>query len=119
MSSLHQNAPPPDSSTGQKSLLRARRRSRFLKGPVPLDWLAAAARLPGRALHVGIVVWFRAGLTRNRSVRLSRAQLVPFGVDRFAMRRALAALEAAKLLSVTRASGRSPVVTLLPGPGEQ
>jgi len=119
VSSLRPKASPPDRPTGQESLLRPRRRGRFLKGPVPLAWLATAARLPGRALHVGVVIWFRAGLTRNRTVRLSRVHVAPFGIDRYAMRRALAELEAAKLLSVTRASGRSPVVTVLPGLGEE
>jgi hypothetical protein len=28
----------------------------FLKGPIPLTWLSAAARLPGKALHVGLWV---------------------------------------------------------------
>jgi hypothetical protein len=99
--------------------LRLRPSGSFLKGPVSLGWLAAAAKLPGRALHVGIVIWFRAGLTGGLSVRLSRAHVVPFGIDRYAMRRALAELEAAKLISVSRALGRSPVVTLLPGPGAE
>ena len=94
-------------------------RGRFLKGPVPLGWLAAAAKLPGRALHVGIVIWFRAGLTGRSSVRLSRAHVAPFGIDRYAKRRAMEELEAAKLISVSRALGRSPVVTLLPGPGAE
>jgi hypothetical protein len=119
VSPLHPKSSSPDSATGQESLLRPRRRGRFLKGPVPLDWLATAARLPGRALHVGIVIWFRSGLTKNRSVRLSRAQLAPFGIDRHTLRRALTVLEAAKLVSVTRGPGKSPVVTLPPAPGEE
>jgi hypothetical protein len=91
----------------------------FLKGPVPLGWLAAAAKLPGRALHVGIVIWFRSGLTGGSPVRLSQAHVAPFGIDRYAKRRAMVELEAAKLISVRRALGRSPVVTLLPGPGAE
>lgn len=35
----------------------------FLKGPIPLPWLQGAARLPGKALHVGVVLWFLSGLT--------------------------------------------------------
>ena len=35
--------------------------ARFLDGPVPLAWLETAAKLPGRSLHVGLVLWYAAG----------------------------------------------------------
>ena len=42
----------------------------FLKGPVPFSWLAKAARCGGRALHVGIILWYRAGLERSPTIRI-------------------------------------------------
>src|SRR3954452_4212832 len=33
-------------------------RERFLHGPVPLPWLEAAARLPGKSLHTGVALWY-------------------------------------------------------------
>ena len=53
---------------------------RFLKGPVPLAWLEAAARLPGKSLHAGIALWYAAGLARSASVPLSNLSGVRFGL---------------------------------------
>src|SRR5262245_30594087 len=80
----------------------------FLKGPIPMSWLERAAQQPGRALHVGIVLWFSAGLTQRWNVRLALSRLSAFGLDRYAASRGLRALEAAGLVSVDRHAGRVP-----------
>lgn len=86
---------------------------RFLKGPIPLVWLEAAARLPGKSLHAGVALWYAAGLTRSASVPLSNVAGDRFGLDRNAKYRALAWLEGAGLVRVERKLGRAPVVTLV------
>jgi hypothetical protein len=85
----------------------------FLKGPIPLAWLEAAARLPGRSLHAGLALWYAAGLTRSAVVPLSNLSGVRFGLDRNAKYRALEWLEGAGLVKVERKLGRAPVVTIL------
>ncbi|QDU21264.1 hypothetical protein [Urbifossiella limnaea] len=91
---------------------------KFLRGPIPMDWLTAAAALPGRALAVGLVVWFLAGCERRRTVAATLSRLAALGAGtRAAARRGLAALEAAGLVAVERHPGRSPVVTILDAPG--
>jgi DNA-binding transcriptional ArsR family regulator len=82
----------------------------FVKGPIPWSWLAAAMALPGRALHVGIALWLRAGIAGNGVVSVNLSRLP---VDRSASSRGLRALEAAGLVSVSRRPGRKPLVTLL------
>ena len=99
-----QSAPP------QKEITKSRR---FLKGPIPLDWLVIAAKQSGRALHVGIVLWFLKGVKRSRTVELTQSKLAWFGISRHAGYRALAKLEKAGLVSVGRHRGRSPIVTIL------
>lgn len=94
-------------------LIRSRRTEHFLKGPVPLPWLEAAAKLPGRSLHSGIAIWYAASLTRSQSVPLGNVAGDRFGLDRNAKYRALAWLERAVLVRVERKLGRSPVVTIL------
>src|SRR5438094_3827769 len=96
---------------------RHRQGEAFLKGPIPMAWLALAARLPGRALHMGLVLWYWAGITKRRVVApsLSRAEH-EFGVSRTALARGLSALEGADLVKVYRHPGRKPVVTLLDPP---
>lgn len=85
---------------------------RYLKGPVPWPWIVAAATLPGRALLVGLCLWRLAGSTRNRTVVLGNRELAPFGIDRAAKSRALAALEGAGLITISRQARQLPVVTL-------
>jgi hypothetical protein len=86
---------------------------RFLHGPVPLPWFKAAARLPGRSLHVGMVLWHVAGLSGSVSVHLSNTLCLRFGLDRNAKYRALRSLGDAKLVAVRCKRGRSPLVTIL------
>jgi hypothetical protein len=91
---------------------RPRQGEKYLRGPIPLDWLSLAARLPGRSLHVAMALWFMAGLTRSRSVPLSNINGLRFGLDRNAKYRGLVWLEGAGLISVTRKLGRAPLVTI-------
>jgi hypothetical protein len=86
---------------------------RFIKGPLPLEWMAAAGRLPGHALHVGLCLWYLAGLRRTETAVASYSVFAQFGVKRHAAYRALKAMERAELISVVRGPGRSPRVTLL------
>jgi hypothetical protein len=92
---------------------RANQTKPFLRGPVPLLWLQHAARLPGKALQVGIALWFRRGIEGNVSIKLSNALLRVFGVDRHAKGRALRQLESHGLIAVSRKPGSSPAVTIL------
>src|SRR5581483_3598380 len=39
----------------------------YLGGPIPLSWLGRAAVLPGKALHLGIALWFAAVRDRGKN----------------------------------------------------
>ena len=87
---------------------------KFLKGPIPLDWLSLAATQPGKTLHVALALWFWVGLRKSCEVALSMAWLrKTFGMNRYAGYRGLAMLERAGLVSVVRHQGRKSLVTLL------
>ena len=88
-------------------------KSRFLRGPVPWDWVILADGLRGRALVVGLCLWRLAGATGSRTVTLANSELEPLGIDRAAKSRALRALEQAGLISIQRKAGRWSMVTLL------
>jgi hypothetical protein len=94
---------PPRHKAGEK----------FLKGPIPWNWLAQAASLTGRAIQVALALWFLVGVTRRRTVALSGSVLRDLGVDRYAGYRGLNALEEAGLVSVSRHAGQNPMVTIL------
>lgn len=87
---------------------------KFLKGPIPMEWLWAASRLQGRALHVGIELWFRSGIQRSPTVRFSVSRLATcIGTGRATVTRGLQALDAAKLVAVVHQKGRRSSVTIL------
>jgi hypothetical protein len=97
------------------SLAHAQRvRGHFLRGPIPLDALAAASLLPGKALAVLLLVHHRAAVTGSDGVTLPKGLLGRFGVSRDAKARALQALEQASLIAVEREMGRTSRITLLP-----
>jgi hypothetical protein len=92
-------------------------RERFLRGPIPWNWLAVAMGLPGHALHVGVALWHQAYLAGGGAdVAHSATAMQKWGVSRYAARRGLAALEEARLVAVDRHTGRKAIVTILPAP---
>ncbi len=92
---------------------RSRPSGLFVKGPIDWPWLTAAARLPGKALHVAMTLRLLAGMQAAGPVALSSARLQEAGVDRHAAYRALRNLEQAGLVAVVRHRGRQPRVTIL------
>lgn len=88
----------------------------FLKGPISLRWLAAAGRLPGRALHVAIVLHYQAGLSRKKTVIAPTRVLEDFGVNRSAYSRGVKHLEKAGLILIGRKPGQKHRVTIIDEP---
>ncbi len=74
--------------------------------------IAAATRLPGKALAVFLAARHRADLTRNREVKLPAALMRALGVTKDAKARALRQLETAGLVGVERRQGRAPIITI-------
>jgi len=90
-------------------------KSPFLRGPIPLDWLGRAARLPGRTMHVAIALWHLSTLRRSPVVKMQTKILDLFSISKEVYARGLTNLEAEGLLSVERRPGQTPVVTILKG----
>jgi hypothetical protein len=90
-----------------------RSEKRFLKGPIPLSWVTRAMQLPGKAWHVGTVLWLWAGITHSNTVILTRTRLRQCGVHPETARQRLIDLEQAVPVRVERWGKRSPRVTLL------
>ena len=43
----------------------------FLKGPIPLSWLIRASSEGGKALLVGIYIWFISGVRKSGQVEIN------------------------------------------------
>jgi hypothetical protein len=89
------------------------RGQRFIRGPIPWDWLIAASGLPSTAVRVGLVLWHLAGLRNNRRFRFEYARAAELGLSRFKVYRALDHLEHVGLVKVERNRGRCHIVTIL------
>jgi hypothetical protein len=82
-----------------------------IKGSELFAWLAAADRLPGKALSVGVQLWFLANFRVAAPLAVSLRQL-PFGLDKQTGLRAVRQLEQARLIRVKREPGRPLVITI-------
>jgi hypothetical protein len=92
---------------------RPKRGELFLRGPIPWSWLSRAAKLPGKALQVALVIWLLSALLKGAAVVvMSPIRLRELGVQRHAGYRGLRALEKAGLVSVERGHGKAPRVTI-------
>jgi hypothetical protein len=107
---------------GEVPQFRSRRRTprpkpgeKFIRGPIPLRWVELASALPGKALAVGLRIWYVAGCKSTRTVPLNLSRQ---GLTRNAANRALLVLQHAGLVSVVSRRGRPPLVTLLDVPSE-
>ena len=85
----------------------------FLKGPIPLDWISAAAKLPGKTINVGMALWWLHGMSKGKPFKITSKALAFFHVSNDAAYDALARLEQAGLAKLLRRPGRRPVVTVL------
>jgi hypothetical protein len=101
-----------DSSTGQ--YIDTPMSVAFLKGPIPMAWLNAAAKLPGKTLNVGIAIWWLAGMSKTTAFKLTRKALNQLGVSRDAASDALKRLEGNGLILVKRLPGQRSTVEILP-----
>ena len=113
--------PPSNAVVASQSrkLPLPKKKDLFLKGPVSMPWLRAAARLPGKALCVGVELWFQVGLTRSTEVALNLSRFKQNGISRSAASRGLAAMEKGGLVSVVRHPGRKPIVHVLEAGGAE
>ena len=95
------------------TLVAAPKKELFLRGPIPLDWLAIAAKLPGKTLNVAIALWWRHGMAAGKPFKLTQMALTSMNVERDAERAGLARLEQAGLIQVERRPGQRPIVSIL------
>ena len=101
-----------DSSSGQ--YIEAPMGVPFLKGPISMAWLNAAAKLPGKALNVGLAIWWLAGMSKTTAFKLTGKSLSQLGVSRDAASDGLKRLEDIGLILVKRSPGQRPTVQILP-----
>lgn len=100
-----------------------RRRSQepFLRGPVPMPWLAQAQTLTLAAMGVALALWFQRGVRRHGGpVKVTSAVRRHMGLSNDQARRGIQALATAGLLRVWKGGrGRCAVVQIVATPSSQ
>jgi hypothetical protein len=97
----------------QKSVDSGAQKKESYVRTMSLSWIIQACGLRGKCLHVGIVLWYLAGVSKSSTVKLTPSRLRRFGIHPETGRRALRTLETAQLVSVERRGHSSPLVTIL------
>lgn len=77
------------------------------------DWLCEAARQPGKAAHLALMLAWQAARASSPAVKPGRRALQRFGISRDACYDGLRRLETAGLVHVWRLPGRLPQVILV------
>ena len=86
----------------------------FLKGPLPLNELLPAVRMPGKALAVWLLIRYRTDLNHGKWATLPQRLLEQWGVGKDAKTDALRRLEQAGLILIERPKGYMLKVKLAP-----
>lgn len=82
----------------------------FLKGPIYMDWLSAAARLQGKAINLALAVRWLVDMNGGKPAKLTAKALDLLNVSEDACGDGLKRLESAGLITVTRLPGQRPIV---------
>jgi hypothetical protein len=85
----------------------------FIKGPIPVNWIARANKFGSPAGLVGPVLWYISGLTKSKTVVLTSRKIKEFNLSRYIKYEGLKALEKAELIAVERRKKQNPIVTIL------
>ncbi len=102
--------------TGLRPIPKHEQGGRFIRGPIPYEWLRVALSFGGKAGNLAWAIWWLVGVERSSRVRLTARVLRDFGISTRATRRLLGGFESAGLVQVDRRRGRGPKVTVLPAP---
>jgi hypothetical protein len=85
----------------------------FIKGPIPLDWLKRANNLGGSTGLVAAMLWFYAGITGSKTVKLDSKIDDVTGLTRQTRQLILKRLEIHGLIKLSPQRGGYPRVTIL------
>ena len=102
-----------------KQLESKREAAYFLHRQVSLPWIQRAALEGIQAGFIAMLIQWKSVLTKRQTVSLSTDFLDQFGISRGVKLRSLNLLEKAGLIQLSKASGKSLRITLLPCPAKQ
>jgi len=105
-----------DKELGVATLIKpkpAKQAGLFIKGPIPLDWLKKANNIGGSTGLVATMLWFYAGITGSKTIKLDSKIDDVTGLTRQSRQHALKKLEWHRLIKLFPQRGGYPRVTIL------
>jgi DNA-binding transcriptional ArsR family regulator len=99
-------------NSGELIRLKPQRSRRFMP-PIPEWWAVIAMALPGKAYHVGSIVWQECRINRSASCKLTRRVWEKFGIHRHTVSGGLRVLNEAGLIILEKSGKRSPLITIV------
>jgi len=100
-------------ATTDQPIPRHEQGDRFVRGPIPYEWLRVALAAGGKAGNLAWAIWWLAGMQQSNPIKLTGRVLRDFNISTRAARRLLVDFERDDLVEVDRQRGRGPIVTLL------
>lgn len=97
----------------QQRRLLERRVEPFIKGPIPVRWASAAARLQGKTLQVALALLWISGMQPGNPIKITRRALELFGVSDDAYRDALVRMADSGLIEVSPRPGQRSLVRMV------
>jgi hypothetical protein len=85
---------------------------RFIRGPIPYEWMQRANSLPGKTGYVGLALWFLVGVKKSYTIKVTRECMDLAGLCRQSFRTGLTHLATAGLITLECKSGCRPLVTI-------
>ncbi len=85
----------------------------FIRGPIPMVWVSAAAALPGKALNVALALLWLDGMQKIGTIKVTKKALELFNISADAYRDGLCRLRAVGLVKVQDRPGRRAAVEII------
>ena len=102
----------PARSRAELPLPRHARGERFIRGPIPLQWMKLASKCGNRSEAVALLLWYAAGFQRSNPVKLSKKTLAELAIHPKTAKRVLVRMMEFKLVDAEFRRGCSPLVTI-------
>ena len=94
-------------------LVSSPKKQLFLKGPIPLEWIGRAAKLPGKTFNVAVALLWLHGMANGKPFKLTQLSLKYLYVGRDAASDGLVRLEQAGLIYAESRPGQRPIISII------
>jgi len=104
---------PREYEQQQRQRKQIRIHQRFIKGPIPVPWMAEAFALTPSAAKCALALYYQLGLSGSDEFKIEPARFRELAIDDTARRRGLRDLEKAGLIRLQKQTSKSPTIKMI------